>query len=217
MDLSALKAEIKDGLKTLENLDNIVTIFGGARVSCESKAYQSIMKLAQKLGAKGYSIMTGGGPGIMEAANRGLIQYKKTQSLMFPSARLKNHSVVSIGLNIQLPHEQQMNPYVEVPLKFQNFFSRKIVFNYNSTAFIVAVGGFGTLDELSEVLVLIATGKHKRIPIILYGKDYWKGFMQWLQCTMLKEGVISKKELELIQIANKPKKVLKILKKYQKQ
>ena len=85
MDLSALKAEIKDGLKTLENLDNIVTIFGGARVSCESKAYQSIMKLAQKLGAKGYSIMTGGGPGIMEAANRGLIQYKKTQSLMFPS------------------------------------------------------------------------------------------------------------------------------------
>lgn len=136
---------------------------------------------------------------------------------MFPSARLKNHSVVSIGLNIQLPHEQQMNPYVEVPLKFQNFFSRKIVFNYNSTAFIVAVGGFGTLDELSEVLVLIATGKHKRIPIILYGKDYWKGFMQWLQCTMLKEGVISKKELELIQIANKPKKVLKILKKYQKQ
>ena len=130
---------------------------------------------------------------------------------------MKNHSVVSIGLNIQLPHEQQMNPYVEVPLKFQNFFSRKIVFNYNSTAFIVAVGGFGTLDELSEVLVLIATGKHKRIPIILYGKDYWKGFMQWLQCTMLKEGVISKKELELIQIANKPKKVLKILKKYQKQ
>lgn len=134
---------------------------------------------------------------------------------MSPSASLKNHSVVSIGLNIQLPHEQQMNPYVEVPLKFQNFFSRKIVFNYNSTAFIVAVGGFGTLDELSEVLVLIATGKHKRIPIILYGKDYWRGFMQWLKCTMLKEGVISKKELELIQIANKPKKVLKILKKYQ--
>ncbi|MDE5926115.1 MAG: LOG family protein, partial [Helicobacter sp.] len=156
-------------------------------------------------------------PGIMEAANRGLIQYKKTQGLVSPNASLKNHSVVSIGLNIQLPHEQQMNPYVEVPLKFQNFFSRKIVFNYNSTAFIVAVGGFGTLDELSEVLVLIATGKHKRIPIILYGKDYWKGFMQWLQCTMLKEGVISKQELELIQIANKPKKVLKILKKYQNQ
>ncbi|MDE7175021.1 MAG: TIGR00730 family Rossman fold protein [Helicobacter sp.] len=217
MDLGALKAEIKEGLKTLENLDNIVTIFGGARVGCESKAYQSIVKLAQKLGAEGYSIMTGGGPGIMEAANRGLIQYKKTQGLVSPNASLKNHSVVSIGLNIQLPHEQQMNPYVEVPLKFQNFFSRKIVFNYNSTAFIVAVGGFGTLDELSEVLVLIATGKHKRIPIILYGKDYWKGFMQWLQCTMLKEGVISKQELELIQIANKPKKVLKILKKYQNQ
>ncbi len=229
MDLGALEIEIKEGLKTLENLENIVTIFGGARISCESKEYRSVMKLARKLGAKGYSVMTGGGPGIMEAANRGLMEYKKSledkrlkdskkqsKNIAVSDLQIRKDSLVSIGLNIQLPHEQQMNPYVEIPLKFQNFFSRKLVFNYNSTAFIVAPGGFGTLDELSEVLVQIATGKHKRIPIVLYGKDYWSGFVDWLKNTMLKMGVISKEELELIQVANKSKQVLKILKENQK-
>lgn len=235
MDLGALEIEIKKGLSTLENLENIVTIFGGARVGRDTKAYQSVSKLARRLGKEGYSVMTGGGPGIMEAANRGLVEYKNDlkngkldkkiskiesqrneQSAKNTSLQSAKDSIISIGLNIQLPHEQQMNPFVEVPLEFQNFFSRKLVFNYNSTAFVVAMGGFGTLDELSEVLVQIATGKHKRIPIILYGKDYWRGFVQWLRNTMLKESAISKDELELIQIANKPKEVLKILKENQK-
>ncbi|TLD86544.1 TIGR00730 family Rossman fold protein [Helicobacter sp. MIT 05-5294] len=235
MDLGALEIEIKKGLSTLENLENIVTIFGGARVGRDTKAYQSVRKLARRLGKEGYSVMTGGGPGIMEAANRGLVEYKNDlkngkldkkrckiefqrneQSAKNASLQPAKDSIISIGLNIQLPHEQQMNPFVEVPLEFQNFFSRKLVFNYNSTAFVVAMGGFGTLDELSEVLVQIATGKHKRIPIILYGKDYWRGFVQWLRSTMLKESTISKDELELIQIANKPKEVLKILKENQK-
>ncbi|WP_297811054.1 TIGR00730 family Rossman fold protein [uncultured Helicobacter sp.] len=220
MDLEALEIEIKKGLKTLENLEDIVTIFGGARVGRKSEAYYSIMKLARKLAKNGYSIMTGGGPGIMEAANRGLVEYKrgwnkdnkkqpKTLECLKPI--LKSDSIVSIGLNIRLPNEQEMNPYVEVPLEFQNFFSRKLVFNYNSTAFIVALGGFGTLDELSEVLVQIAIGKHKKIPIILYDKSYWRGFMKWLKCTMLEAGAISKEELKLIQVASSPKKVLKIL------
>ncbi len=227
MDLGALEIEIKEGLKTLENLENIITIFGGARISKASKDYQSVVKLARKLAAEGYSIMTGGGPGIMEAANRGLVEYKKdlecgkfgkSQPCNSEDSKTNppSNSIVSIGLNIRLPFEQQMNPYVEVPLEFQNFFSRKLVFNYNSTAFIVAVGGFGTLDELSEVLVQIATGKHKKIPIILYGKDYWRGFIQWLKNAMLKVGAISKEELKLIQVANKPKQVLQILRNYQK-
>ena len=127
-------------------------------------------------------------------------------------AKSKNPNIVSIGLNIQLPHEQEMNPYVEIPLKFQNFFSRKLVFNHNSTAFIVAIGGFGTLDELSEVLVQIATGKHKKIPIILYGKEYWRGFIKWLKKQMLKENLITKQELALLSLADSPKEVLKILK-----
>lgn len=236
MDIGALEAEIKEGLRTLENLKNIVTIFGGARVCQSSKTYKRVMKLAQKLGENGYSIMTGGGPGVMEAANRGLVEYKKKsnnklnkkldreinksqfqeyQNLESLSTQHQRDSILSIGLNIQLPHEQQMNPYVEVPLEFQNFFSRKLVFNYNSTAFVVAAGGFGTLDELSEALVQIATGKHKKIPIILYGKDYWCGFVKWLNNTMLKENAISKEELKLVQIANKPKEVLRILKESQ--
>lgn len=226
MDLRALEIEIKEGLDALSKLENIITIFGGARVSKESKDYRSVVKLARKLAAEGYSIMTGGGPGIMEAANRGLVEYKKDLECGNLGEKQSNNedsrtspcsdSIVSIGLNIRLPFEQQMNPYVEVPLEFQNFFSRKLVFKYNSTAFIVAVGGFGTLDELSEVLVQIATGKHERIPVILYGKDYWRGFIQWLKDAMLKVGAISQEELELIQVANKPKQVLRILKNHQK-
>lgn len=194
--------EVSKSFEALKQYRNVVTIFGSARISPSHKDYKRIQKLACRLGECGYSVMTGGGPGIMEAANRGLLQAKK-----------KNPQVVSIGLNIQLPHEQAMNPYVEVPLSFENFFSRKLVFSHNSTAFIVAMGGFGTLDELSEVLVQVATGKHKRIPIILYGRDYWRGLMKWLKNRVLKEGLISKEELALLSFADSSKEVLRILKK----
>ncbi|QOQ97356.1 LOG family protein [Helicobacter winghamensis] len=207
MDLDALRQEITQGLQTLEKLKNIITIFGGARVDSKHQAYISTQELAYTLASHNYSIMTGGGPGIMEAANRGLIQYKQES---------KSDSIFSIGLNIQLPLEQKMNPYVEIPLEFQNFFSRKLVFSYNSTAFIVAMGGYGTLDELSEVLVQISTGKQKKIPIILYGKDYWSGFLTWLETTFLKKASITKAELELLTIADSPNEVLEILKRFKK-
>ncbi|WP_299547568.1 TIGR00730 family Rossman fold protein [uncultured Helicobacter sp.] len=207
MDLDALRQEIAKGLQALENIKNIITIFGGARVNPTHKAYLKVQELAYTLGTQQYSIMTGGGPGIMEAANRGLIQYKQES---------KNDSIFSIGLNIQLPFEQKMNPYVEIPLEFQNFFSRKLVFNYNSTAFIVARGGYGTLDELSEVLVQISTGKHAKIPIILYGKDYWSGFLSWIKTTLLKESSITEAELKLLEIADTPSEVLEILQRFKK-
>lgn len=207
MDLDALKQEISKGLKALEHLKNIITIFGGARIDSTHESYIKVQELAYTLGTHKYSIMTGGRPGIMEAANRGLMQYKQES---------KEDSIFSIGLNIQLPFEQKMNPYVEIPLEFQSFFSRKLVFNYNSTAFIAAMGGYGTLDELSEVLVQISTGKHKRIPIILYGKDYWDGFLLWLEKTLLKEGSISKKELGLLMVADSPSETLKILENFKK-
>ncbi|WDL74279.1 TIGR00730 family Rossman fold protein [Helicobacter winghamensis] len=207
MDLDALRQEITQGLQTLEKLKNIITIFGGARVDSKHQAYISTQELAYTLASHNYSIMTGGGPGIMEAANRGLIQYKQES---------KSDSIFSIGLNIQLPLEQKMNPYVEIPLEFQNFFSRKLVFSYNSTAFIVAMGGYGTLDELSEVLVQISTGKQKKIPIILYGKDYWSGFLTWLETTLLKKASITKAELGLLTIADSPNEVLEILKRFKK-
>ncbi len=206
MDFKLLKQELQNGLKTLENLENIITIFGGARVGKENPAYQSVAKLTYKLAKHNYSIMTGGGPGIMEAANYGIMHYKKTHP--------KADSIFSIGLNIQLPNEQNFNPFVEIPLQFENFFSRKFVFNSNTTAFIIAMGGYGTLDELSEILVQIATKKQQEIPIILYGKHYWKGLLKWLKHTMLAENAITKEELKLIKTANNPKEVLKILKNF---
>ncbi|PZT47896.1 Rossman fold protein, TIGR00730 family [Helicobacter valdiviensis] len=207
MNKEFLKAyeEIEKSFKVLSDFNNVITIFGSARIKQDSKDYQKICKLAKKLGKKGYSIMSGGGPGIMEAANKGLLKAKKLQN---------NKNQVSIGLNIQLPFEQEMNPYVEIPLKFEHFFSRKLVFNYNSTAFIVAKGGFGTLDELSEVLVQISTGKHKKIPIILYDKKFWKGMLRWFKKRLLKEGLINLADLELLQTASTPKEVLKILKEF---
>lgn len=207
MNKEFLKAyeEIEKSFKVLSDFNNVITIFGSARIKQDSKDYQKICKLAKKLGKKGYSIMSGGGPGIMEAANKGLLEAKKLQN---------NKNQVSIGLNIQLPFEQEMNPYVEIPLKFEHFFSRKLVFNYNSTAFIVAKGGFGTLDELSEVLVQISTGKHKKIPIILYDKKFWKGMLRWFKKRLLKEGLINLADLELLQTASTPKEVLKILKEF---
>lgn len=207
MNKEFLKAyeEIEKSFKVLSDFNNVITIFGSARIKQDSKDYQKICKLAKKLGKKGYSIMSGGGPGIMEAANKGLLEAKKLQN---------SKNQVSIGLNIQLPFEQEMNPYVEIPLKFEHFFSRKLVFNYNSTAFIVAKGGFGTLDELSEVLVQISTGKHKKIPIILYDKKFWKGMLRWFKKRLLKEGLINLADLELLQTASTPKEVLKILKEF---
>ncbi len=193
--------EVCRSFEVLKPYENILTIFGGARVAKYSEAYKQIERLAFELGKEGYCIMTGGGPGIMEAANKGLVESKD-----------KDSKVVSIGLNIQLPHEQTINPYVEIPLIFENFFSRKFVFNHHSIGIIVGEGGFGTLDELSEILTLIATQKIQKIPIILYGKEYRKGFFHWIEEVMLKEGLISKEELEIISIADSPKEVLRILK-----
>ena len=194
--------EIKQSFKELKNYKNVITIFGSARIKADSKAYKKITKLSFILGKNHYSIMSGGGPGLMEAANKGLIKAKK---------KMGNKKIHSIGLNIQLPFEQNMNPFVEIPLVFENFFSRKLVFAYNSTAFIVAPGGFGTLDELFEVLVLIATKKHPKIPIILYDKKFWKDLLSWFKNELLKQGLINQNDLDLILLANKPKEVLEIL------
>ncbi|WP_104721405.1 LOG family protein [Helicobacter mesocricetorum] len=193
--------EVCKSFEVLKPYENILTIFGGARVQRQSEAYQKIERLAFKLGREGYSIMTGGGPGIMEAANKGLVESKD-----------KATKVVSIGLNIQLPYEQAMNPYVEIPLIFESFFSRKFVFNHHSIGIVVGQGGFGTLDELSEILTLIATQKMQKIPIILYGRDYWRNFLQWIEGVMLKEGLITKEELEIVSLVDSPEEVLRILK-----
>ncbi|MDE5592032.1 MAG: TIGR00730 family Rossman fold protein [Helicobacter sp.] len=193
--------EVSHSLKILEPYSNIISVFGGTRIGVECESYQRIEQLAFELGKEGYSIMTGGGSGAMEAANKGLVRSK-----------VKNPKVVSIGLNIELPCEQSLNPYVEIPLSFENFFSRKTIFNRCGSAFIVVEGGFGTMDELSEILVQVATQKIPKKPIILYDRNYWQELFEWFKKKMLKKGLITQEELNLLEFADTPKEVLGLLK-----
>jgi uncharacterized protein (TIGR00730 family) len=170
-----------DGFEVMPNFLPSVTIFGSARVKEGNKYYEAARELAFKLSKKGFSIVTGGGPGIMEAANRGAFEAGGN----------------SIGLNIKLPKEQKPNKYLTEILNFNYFFSRKVMLVKYATAFVLFPGGFGTLDELTETLTLIQTKKLKPFPVILYGNEYWNGFVQWLNDAVVKDGYINKEDMEL--------------------
>ena len=165
-------SDFTDAFDELEDIPPAITIFGSARVKEDNQYYKKAVKISKKLSQKGYAIITGGGPGIMEAGNRG--------------------AEISIGLNIKLPHEQKTNPYVKKKLEFNYFFTRKVTFLKYSAGVIIMPGGFGTLDELSEVLTLIQTNKMSKIPIAFYGKNYFKPFLEFIK-NMIKEKP-SKKE-----------------------
>ena len=181
-------AEFVEGYDKLAKIGPSVSIFGSARTKPENKYYKLSVEIAEKLVEKGYGVITGGGPGIMEAGNKG--------------ARNKNGK--SIGLNIVLPFEQVPNQYVDLDksINFDYFFARKVCFIKYSQGFVVLPGGFGTLDELFEALTLIQTKKIGRFPIILVGTSYWKGLMDWVTSTMLDEGNISAEDLKLIKIVD---------------
>jgi len=170
-----------DGFEVMPNFLPSVTIFGSARVEEGNKYYEAARELTFKLSKKGFSIVTGGGPGIMEAANRGAFEAGGN----------------SIGLNIKLPKEQKPNKYLTEILNFNYFFSRKVMLVKYATAFVLFPGGFGTLDELTETLTLIQTKKLKPFPVILYGNEYWNGFVQWLNDVVVKDGYINKEDMEL--------------------
>jgi uncharacterized protein (TIGR00730 family) len=170
-----------DGFEVMPNFLPSVTIFGSARVEEGNKYYEAARELAFKLSKKGFSIVTGGGPGIMEAANRGAFEAGGN----------------SIGLNIKLPKEQKPNKYLTEILNFNYFFARKVMLVKYATAFVLFPGGFGTLDELTETLTLIQTKKLKPFPVILYGNEYWNGFVQWLNDVVVKDGYIDKEDTEL--------------------
>jgi len=169
-------SDFTDAFDELEDIPPAITIFGSARVKEDNKYYKTAMELSKRLSKKGYAIITGGGGGIMEAGNRG--------------------ADVSIGLNIKLPHEQKTNPYVKTKLQFNYFFTRKVTFLKYSSGVIIMPGGFGTLDEFSEVLTLIQTKKMSKIPIAFYGKDYFSPLLQFMK-NMLNENMIEKKDLDL--------------------
>ena len=193
-----IMAEIVEGIETLSNVHNAVTIFGSARVKPDDISYQKTEKLASLLVENGFNVITGGGPGVMEAANKGAAQAGGK----------------SVGLNIKLPFEQKPNPYANIHLDYKYFFVRKVMFVKYAVAYVIMPGGFGTMDELFEALTLIQTRKIKAFPLILMGSEYWGGLIDWLQNTMVKEGKILPADMDLIQIVDEPEDVVKLIKKY---
>jgi uncharacterized protein (TIGR00730 family) len=181
-----IMSEFVEGFDTLAGIGPGVAIFGSARVAPDDPAYAAARALAACLAREGFAIITGGGPGIMEAANRGAVE---------GGGR-------SVGLNIELPFEQGTNAYVQEPIDFRYFFVRKTMFVKYSGAFVIFPGGFGTLDELFEALTLIQTRKIENFPVVLYGSAYWRGLIDWIKGTMLTEGKISAGDLDLLVVTD---------------
>ncbi|HOE32017.1 MAG TPA: TIGR00730 family Rossman fold protein [Smithella sp.] len=193
-----IMAEFVEGIETLSNVDNAVTIFGSARVKPDDIYYQKTEKLAKLLVGERFNVITGGGPGIMEAANKGAAEAGGK----------------SVGLNIKLPFEQKPNDYANIHIDYKYFFVRKVMFVKYAVAYVIMPGGFGTMDELFEALTLIQTKKIKSFPLILMGSEYWKGLIDWLNNAMLAEDKILPVDMELIQIVDEPEDVVKLIKKY---
>ena len=196
-----IMAEFVDSFETLSQLGPGVTVFGSARMRPKDPYYAAAVQLAKGLAKHNLAIITGGGPGVMEAANKG--------------ASLANGK--SVGLNIQLPHEQQYNRFANIPINFHYFFSRKVCFVKYSIAFVFMPGGFGTLDELFEVLTLVQTQRIPRYPLILFGRDHWQGLLHWMK-TRLEEktGFISPGDLDLLTLTDDPQEVIDIILDYER-
>jgi hypothetical protein len=190
-----IMSEFVEATQRLSAIRPAVSIFGSARTRPESPYYKLTEDIARQLSDAGFSVISGGGPGIMEAANKGAYFGKSP----------------SVGLNIQLPHEQTSNVYQDISQTFRHFFARKYMFVRFASAYVVMPGGFGTLDELLEALTLIQTGKSHRIPIILVHEPFWRGMVDWFRTTLVDEKVISPEDLGLIQIIDKPEEVVEAI------
>jgi uncharacterized protein (TIGR00730 family) len=193
-----IMAEFVDAIEVLSKVHNAVTIFGSARTAPADIYYQKAERLASLLAKNGFSVITGGGPGIMEAANKGASEAGGQ----------------SIGMNIHLPFEQKPNPYSNISIEYKYFFTRKVMFVKYAVAYVIMPGGFGTMDELFEALTLIQTKRIKSFPLILMGSEYWQGLLGWLKNTMLAENNIIPADLEMIQIIDDPEEFVKHIKKY---
>ena len=195
--LFKIMSEFVNGFEKMSRIGPCVTIFGSARMKSENKYYKLATKIGEQLSVNGYGIITGGGPGIMEAGNKGA----------------KLGGAPSVGLNIDLPFEASSNPFIDLDknINFDYFFVRKVMFVKYSQAFVVMPGGMGTLDELFEAITLIQTKKMDLFPIILVGTSFWSGLMNWIEGTLVTEGTISKKDLELISVVDSPEEILNII------
>ena len=187
-----IMAEFVEGFEKLELIHPAVSIFGSARTPENHPWYEKTVEISRLLSESGFAVVSGGGPGIMEAANRGAQQGKSP----------------SVGVNIQLPHEQAPNRYQDISLNFKHFFARKVMFVKYAAAYVVMPGGFGTLDELAEILTLVQTGKSRRIPVILVGTEFWRGFLDWLEQTLVAAATIDPEDLHLIYLFDEPRRVV---------
>ena len=190
-----IMSEFVYGFDALAHVPPCVTIFGSARTSPDDPSYAAAVETARLLAKAGFGIITGGGPGIMEAANKGA----------------QEGGNLSIGCNIELPFEQAPNPYLDISLDFRYFFVRKTMFVKYSNAFIIFPGGFGTMDELFEALTLIQTKKVSNFPVILYGSKYWEGLLNWIRVTMLEEEKVSEDDVSLLRISDDPQEICDIV------
>jgi uncharacterized protein (TIGR00730 family) len=193
-----IMAEFVDAIETLSKVRHAVSIFGSARTEPGDPYYAKAETLARLLAKKGFSVITGGGPGVMEAANKGAAEAGGQ----------------SVGMNIRLPMEQTPNPYANISIDYKYFFIRKVMFVKYAMAYVIMPGGFGTMDELFEALTLIQTKRIKPFPVILMGSEYWKGLVDWLKKTMLHAGNIAPEDLESFQIIDDPSEVVKHIQKF---
>ncbi|MEW5990987.1 MAG: TIGR00730 family Rossman fold protein [Chloroflexota bacterium] len=189
-------AEFVEGFDALATIGPAITIFGSARIGRESPLYEQTREIARRLAREGYAIITGGGPGLMEAANRGA----------------QEGGGMSVGCNIELPHEQDLNEYVDLGVAFRYFFARKTMFVKYADGFVIMPGGFGTMDELFEAVTLIQTGKIEHFPIILVGSAFFGGLLDWIQARLVGDGMIDAADLDLVVVTDDPDEVVEIMK-----
>ena len=192
-----IMAELVEGFEALHNIGPAVTIFGSARLAPGSPYYNKCLKVAENLAKDGFAVISGGGPGIMEAANKGA----------------QNANGASVGLNIALPMEQKPNQFQDIQLEFRYFFVRKLMFVKYAVGYVIFPGGFGTMDELFEALTLIQTKKIRAFPVILVGREYWSGLIDWMKKTVIAAGSVSPEDLDLMQIVDEPEEVCAIINK----
>jgi len=195
--LFRIMAEFVEGFEALSRCHPAASIFGSTRIKPGDDVYQKAEIIGRLLAENGFSVITGGGPGVMEAANKGA----------------SDAGGKSIGLNIELPLEQKPNPYANITLSFRYFFVRKVMFVKYAMAYIILPGGFGTMDELLESITLIQTHKIKPFPVILVGSKYWKGLLDWIKEVVLKEGRMSPADLDILQLIDEPAEIIKTIKK----
>ena len=190
--------ELVEGFDKLTGIEPAVTIYGSSRLKADDELYAQTEEIAYRLGQMGFSIITGGGPGVMEAANKGALRA----------------GVTSVGLNIDLPEEQLCNAYTTKSITFNHFFARKVMLVKYAIAFVIIPGGLGTLDELTEVLTLMQTHKIRPFPVILFNSQYWKGFLDWLQSSVLAREFISEDDLNLLRVCDHPDEVIETVQRW---